>query len=388
MKILHVIPAVAERYGGPSKAIVEMCRSLQDLGITPTIASTDADGRDRLTVQLGAPTYFENVPAVFFARQFSEGLKVSFPLAKWLRSNVNHFGVVHIHAVFSHSSLAAAAACRSRSVPYLVRPLGSLDPWSLKRKRLRKRLLWQLGVKKMLACAVAIHYTTGEERRLVEESLSTSRGVVVPLGVGEEFFADNSPSAGSHPEVTNEYYVVSLCRIHPKKGLELLIDAFLEVESKLGLGHWRLVLAGDGEPSYLDGLRQEIQRRGAQDRVVFRGWVQGEERVSLVRNASLLALTSHQENFGLSVAESLASGVPVLVSEGVNLANDIRKYRAGWVTPLEGSAIRQTLREALESLDERASRGRAGRELALEHFRWPKVAQKLEKLYKEIYRSR
>jgi glycosyltransferase involved in cell wall biosynthesis len=240
----------------------------------------------------------------------------------------------------------------------------------------------------MLACAAAIHYTTGEERRLAEESLSTRRGVVVPLGVGEEFFSNDSPSAVSRPEDTDESYVVSLCRIHPKKGLELLIDAFSEVGGQAGLGHWRLVLAGDGESDYVDGLRKKVRQRGAEERVVFRGWVDGAERVSLIRNASLLALTSHQENFGLSVAESLACGVPVLVSEGVNLANDIRKYRAGWVTPLEGAAIRQTLREALEGFDERASRGRAGRKLASERFRWPTVARKLEKLYREVSGTR
>src|SRR4051812_48377431 len=112
MRALHVIPAVAVRYGGPSAAIVPMCRALIEQGIDAQIATTDADGDATLAVPLGTTTSWEGVPAIFFRRNISEAFKYSRGMAAWLDGHVASFDVVHIHAVLSHAPLAAAAACR------------------------------------------------------------------------------------------------------------------------------------------------------------------------------------------------------------------------------------------------------------------------------------
>src|SRR5262245_44733825 len=119
MRVLHVIPAVAPRYGGPSRAIFEMCRALQERGTEPLIACTDADGTGRLPVELGQPLVYKGVRAVFFSRQWSEAFKYSHPLSHWVSEHVQGFDVVHIHAVFSHACMAAAKACHQHSVPYV-----------------------------------------------------------------------------------------------------------------------------------------------------------------------------------------------------------------------------------------------------------------------------
>ncbi len=186
MKVLHVIPAVAPRYGGPSQAVIQMCHALRSEEVEVLIATTDADGEARLAVECGRPVIYEGVPTVFFPRQLSEAFKYSYLLARWLDSKVSSFDVVHIHAIFSHSSLAAARACQRRGVPYVLRPLGSLDPWSLSQKRVRKRLLWYGGVKRMLGKAAAVHYTAKAEKQLAEDGLGLNHGVVIPLGIGCE----------------------------------------------------------------------------------------------------------------------------------------------------------------------------------------------------------
>ena len=188
MKVLHVIPAVAPRYGGPSQAVLGMGQALPQQGVQVLIATTDADGPRRLPVAHGSELSWQGVPAIFFPRQWSEAFKYSGQLAGWLDHHVAEFDVVHIHAVFSHACLAAADACRGARVPYVVRPLGTLDPWSLKQKPVRKQLLWHVGVKRMLHGAAAIHYTTAAEQRLAEVPLGLRRGVVIPLGVDEELF--------------------------------------------------------------------------------------------------------------------------------------------------------------------------------------------------------
>lgn len=387
LNILHVIPAVAERYGGPSIAILSMCRALVQQGVEPLVATTDADGPGHLPVALGYPVIYQNAPIIFFPRQWSEGLKYSHALAHWLRTNVQRFDLVHIASIFSHSSLAAARACRRHRVPYIVRPLGSLAPWSLRRKRFRKDLLWHVAVKRMLHGAAAVHYTTAAERREAQERLGLQRGVVIPLGIDEavlrpavmpERFVQRHPALGQHP------YVLMLCRLHPKKGLELFINAFLDIVHNKAFQHWRLVVAGDGEASYVDKLQQLVQQRAGDRQIRFTGWLTGDEKIAALQGAALLALPSYQENFGLCVAEAMACGVPVLVSPHVNLADEIRTTGAGWIVNLRRADLRQTLEEALAGEGQRAACGAAGRELIHARFRWAGVATRLSQLYHSI----
>lgn len=386
MKVLHVIPAVAVRDGGPSKAIIEMCTVLRNKGIETLIATTDADGRGRIPAELGRPFEYQGVPTIFFSRQWTEAFKYSRPLADWLAANVAEFDAVHIHAVFSHSSLAGARACRRRDVPYVIRPLGSLDPWSLKQRWVGKRLLWHLGVKQMLRGAAAIHYTTNEERRLAEETLGLKRGAVVPLGLNLELYQKNAahnPFSQYYPALGKNPYVLVLSRLHYKKGLEFLVKAFLELMRKPKFQQWRLVVAGRGENGYEAFLKRLVQNGNGDRHIFFPGWLPGAEKMSALHGASLLALPSYQENFGLSALEGLACGVPVLVSPHVNLAEEVKSARAGWVVPLKGEELVATLVEILRNDGERVRRGRAGLELA-RRFAWPRVADELVKLYRAV----
>jgi glycosyltransferase involved in cell wall biosynthesis len=305
----------------------------------------------------------------------SEAFKYSGPLASWLKKHVDEFDVVHVHAVFSHACLAASSACRRCDVPYVLRPLGTLDPWSLQQKQIKKRMLWHLGVERMLHGAAAIHYTTTSEKRLAECALQLERGAVIPLGVDEALF--DAQGVEEEPP-----YVLVLGRLHPKKGIETFVEVFLEASQQLR--EWRLVIAGDGDAGYVSALRAHVASVDRDKRVTFRGWLQGEAKVQALSGAALLALPSHQENFGLVVAEALACGTPVLVSTQVNLADEIAAAEAGWVVPLDPTVMRDTLECILRDAGERQCRGRAGRALAQASFRWTSVAGDLEKLYQSV----
>jgi glycosyltransferase involved in cell wall biosynthesis len=319
------------------------------------------------------------VPAIFFPRLASESFKWSAPLEAWLRERVADFDIVHVHAVFSHSSLAAGRACRAAGVPYVVRPLGTLDPWSLNHHRLRKRLLFHLGVRSLLTGAAAMHYTSDEERRLAESVLPwLPTGAVVPLGIEDELFA-----RGAGPTAARAKSVLVLSRIDVKKGIDLLIQAFHDA-SAAGAGEaWTLDIAGDGDPSYVAGLRRLAAAGPARSRIVFHGWVQGEQRTALFRRASVFALPSHQENFGIAIVEAMANGVPVVVSPGVNLAADIQTSGAGWVVTRDVAAWRDALRSAMADPQELGRRGEHARSLA-ERFRWSAVGGRLAALYDQI----
>jgi glycosyltransferase involved in cell wall biosynthesis len=370
---LHVIPAVAPRYGGPSAAIVPMCRTLSALGVEPLIATTNADGKARLPVPLADPTSWKGVSAIFFERRFSESYKYSPSLAAWLDANVAAFDGVHIHALLSHACLAAAAACVRRGVPYIVRPLGTLVPWSLSQRAWKKRLLLAVKGRAVLERAAAVHYTSENERRAVEATLALINGVVVPLGIDPGMF--DLPVAAARDE---DPYVLAMSRVHPKKNLEALIAAFSEISGRRD--RWRLVIAGDGDADYIDALKRLAGDRGAARRVSFLGWIDGPEKLELLQRASVFALCSKHENFGLSVLEAMALGVPALVSRHVDLASEIDRTRAGWVVDDLDGGLRGSLDEAISDGQERAARSRAAREAA-KPFAWPAIGLRLVTMY-------
>ncbi len=413
MKVLHVIPSVSDRSGGPAQAIIPMCRALQEQGTEVVIATTDhgidvssfefqvssltptdranADNillnNESLTRNSKLETRnYRGVPTCFFPVQWGDSFKYSRTLAVWLDANVKNFDVVHIHAVFNHACIAAAAACRRHHVPYIVRPLGTLDPWSMKQKPLRKVLYWQLAGKRMLQGAAAVHYTASAEMSAAEDSLGITRGQVIPLGVvaqlpangnGAKLLADKLPNLRGRP------YVLVLSRLHPKKGLDVFIDAFVSLVAKEEFKDWRLVLAGEGPQEYVRALREKVAAARADNAIFFAGWLEGDEKAAFLRHASLLALPSYQENFGLCAMEALAAGVPVLVSPHVNLAAEIDAAGAGWITTVETSTIENTLAKALGSGAERSRRGTAGKILSLK-FSWERLASRLTEMYAAV----
>jgi glycosyltransferase involved in cell wall biosynthesis len=405
MKVLHVIPSISARSGGPGQAILPMCRSLSAQGIEVLLTTTnDGVPSSELPVsssRSGKPANageaaireFEGVRTICFPAQLGRSYKYSRPFALWLDQHVSEHDLVHIHAVFNHSCIAAARACRERRVPYVVRPLGTLDPWSMNQKGLRKKIFWHGGIKTMLTRAAAIHYTTQGEQQAVESSLGLNHGVVIPLGVDlssrpesaafQETAANEAKLAERFPELRERPYVLVLSRLHPKKALEVLLEAFLSLIKRPEFREWRLVLAGEGPAEYVTSLKTMVAKHEATDFVVFPGWLDGEEKAAALRDAQLLALPSHHENFGLCVMESMAYGTPVLVSPQVNLAPEIETARAGWIAAVAKESLEAALAEALGSDAERARRGAAGLELA-NNFAWPVVATKLADLYASL----
>jgi glycosyltransferase involved in cell wall biosynthesis len=390
LRVLHVIPAVAKRYGGPSTAIFPMCRALIDAGCEVRLCTTNADGDLTLPVEMNRFIEYEGVQTIFFPHRAGE-FKYSRPIAIWLNQHVKDFDVVHIHAVFNHSSIAAARACQKNSVRYIVRPLGTLDPWSMRQKSLKKKLFWNSFGKRMLAGAAAVHYTADAEKRAVEESLNVNHGVVVPLGVDipavndSQFAIRNSQSSSSHDSSLSTHrldrpYILFLSRLHKKKGLEVLIEAFASLITDPHFAEWRLVIAGDGEDEYVSSLKNHVISYQMDRFVEFVGWLDGAAKREALSRASLLALPSYQENFGMSAVEAMALGVPVLISPHVNLADEIRRASAGWIASVQVRELAGVLEEAIGSQAKRTEFGKNAFAFAANHT-WQSVAVQLKAIY-------
>ena len=378
MKVLHVIPAIAARYGGPSTAVLQMCRALSAAGADVHLAATNADGRGRLPQSPDVWSTIDGVRTILFKRQWSEALKYSAPLAAWLRTSVAEYDAVHVHALLSHACLAAARACRASGIPYVVRPLGTLDPWSLAQKPWRKRVLLAMGGRTALSGAAAVHYTAAGEQRLVEAAFHTRGGFVLPLGIDAWFLEEE---AVAQEEREQRPYVLALSRLHPVKALDVLIDAFGDIHTDGSA--WRLVIAGDGDEEYARGLRAQAAMSPAASAIEFRGWVDGAEKRALLRGASLYALPSHHENFGVSLVEALACGVPAVVSSHVLVGNDLAAANAAWVTANDRTSLASTLRAAMTDARLRSQKSVAARRFASE-LAWPRVAARLLEVYASL----
>ncbi|MGB5705510.1 MAG: glycosyltransferase [Arenicellales bacterium] len=387
LKILHVIPAVAPIYGGPSKLVLSMCSALNHKGHQSEIVTSSADGHGSLNQPLHRFIDYQGVRCLFFARKLGEGFKYAPGMSAWLHQHVTDYDLVHIHGVFSWSSIAASKACLTRSVPYLVRPLGSLDPWSLKRKSLQKRFLTWLWVERMLQRASRIHYTSAREQREAERGRNIGKGVVLPAAIDiRQLEYEPSPDwfAENFPALSGCQYILFLGRLVPKKKLENLIEAFGRIEVNDGL---KLVIAGAGEPEYCEKLRGLARRSAAVQRIIFMNWVEGGAKIALIRNCSLFVLISDNENFGIAVAEAMACGRAVVVNQGVYLCDHILENQSGWVIDKD-TELAAVLDSAMQNKAERLRRGARGRGLVKQRFTWDCVVTQLENLYHDCADSK
>ena len=374
LRILHIIPAVAPRYGGPSEMVFGICRHLDRRGHQTTILTSDADGSGTLPVRYGETVEFRGVSTRFFPRRWSESFKIAPGMATWLREHIGEFDIVHLHAVFSWSTMVGGKICLQRNVPYVVRPLGSLDPWSLSQRRWLKRILMEVGVRHILHHATAIHYTSELERQAAESSLGLKKGRVIANAVT---MPDETRSPPLQADSAFDKYLLYLGRLHPKKKLEWVISSFAEVAET----SFHLVIAGDGDAGYRESLQRLAEGCGAANRIHFEGWVSGDRKETLLQGCEAFLLVSENENFGISAVEAMVRGRPVVVNEGVNLYPEIRRHGAGWVVASRKTALTSTLAEVIRNRDERVVRGQKARNLAERLYGWNVVTDALEALY-------
>lgn len=385
VKVLHVIPSVSDRHGGPGIAVQSFGHALRIVGEQVTLATTDDDGDFRLDVPLSSPVERAGITHYFFRRDCLP-YKISLRLRHWLNAHIGEFDLVHIHALFSFSSFAAARAARKGRVPYIIRPLGALNRWGMKNRRPHLKQIWLRWIElPILRSAAAIHYTAEAERTEAIELHPDIRKIasfVIPIPVEAPAAADNTEFGRRFPQAAAKRLILFLSRLDPKKGLELLLKSFALVhESEKDL---LLVIAGQGAKPYADSLRRLAQKLHISEHVLWTGQLGGDGKAAAFAAATLFVLPSHSENFGIAAAEALAAGVPNVLSNQVALAADALAAEAALVVALKTDELRSAMLRLLndEHLRERLSAN--GTKLAKSLYSPESVGAALVEKYRQI----
>lgn len=385
MKVLHVIPAVAPRYGGPSHAVLEMCRELMRRGIEAEIATTNADTKNNLDTPLEKMVLYDGVPIYFFKRTLRGEYKFSWPMTRWLGRHLTDYHLLHIHSIFGYPSTLAAYLARRHRIPYILRPLGMLDDWPLRQNRFMKMIYLHLIEKASLNHARILHYTSEEEKIASEKLGLSAPGIVIPLGVSVACgngVSKKGEFRSRYPSCQGKRLIVFLSRIHPKKGLELLIESLSKLQQVRD--DFVFVIAGSGEAAYEEKIRQEVKRHSLTSKTIFTGFLQGETKTALLRDADLFVLLSYQENFGLSIVEAMAMGTPVLLTRGIHTASLIEKRRAGAISDYDSDELMQQIHHLLGDEQLRNEFGENAKNLVLEQFSWDVITPQIVNLYESI----
>ena len=336
MKLLRVISSIDPNGGGPIEGVTKIGEELKRMGHVQEIVCLDAPNQP----------FVVSHPAKVHALGPSKGsYRYNPALDLWLSAHARNYDAVIVNGIWQYHSFGTWRALAGTGVPYFVFTHGMLDPWFKRTyplKHLKKWLYWPWAEYRVLRDATAVIFTCEEERLLARKSFwlyrcneaVTAYGTSAPPGDAERY---KGRFLAQYPSLHGKRLFLFLSRIHEKKGCDLLIEAFAHVARTNPDLH--LVMAGPDQTGLAAQLKVQAANLGIADRVTWPGMLLGDDKWGAFHAAEIFCLPSHQENFGIVVAEALACGKPVLISNKVNIWREIETDRAGVVNTdtLEGT---------------------------------------------------
>jgi glycosyltransferase involved in cell wall biosynthesis len=304
-------------------------------------------------------------------------------LEEWGRPDL-----IHDHGIWLPCHQQVAKVCRKLEIPRIMSPRGMLEPWALNHRKWKKRLAWWLYQRRDLHSVAGLHATAESEakqlRRLGLKApiLVAANGVTIP-----DVLIEESRNVEKHAPLVSranmQRTALFLSRVHPKKGLPLLVEAWVKAQPD----NWKMRVVGPDEDGHLAKVKRLVEQAGLSVTWQFEDSLEGSAKWQAMAEADLFILPSYSENFGIVVAESLAAGTPVITTTGAPWKG-LQERSCGWWVEPESDALTAALREATGmSVEDRKAMGERGREWVRQDFAWPGIAEKMERFYKELLKG-
>jgi glycosyltransferase involved in cell wall biosynthesis len=383
LRVVHVCAyfAPAFVYGGPPRSILGLCRAQRDAGVDVRVVTTTANGDADLDGAIVARGEYDGVPVRYCARAWPRSIFYAPSLQNVVASELTGADVLHIHGLWNATVWSAAAAARQQRKPYVLSPRGMLAPAALAHDRWRKKLVYPLADRRVIGEAARLHATSRPEFDELNTIPEAGRAVYVPNGV--ELF----PAADRDDCTTRERFrlpadgpvVLFLGRIHPIKRLDLVAAAFGSVIDRHADAH--LVIAGPDEGGHRAAVEPLFAPYGGS--VTWTGRVDDTAKRQLLDAAAVLVMCSNSESFGMSVAEAMAAGTPVVVTRTCPWP-DVESHQAGYWVEQTADAIADGVNAVLADASAATEMGRSGRTLIESHYSWRHAAAALIREYEAI----
>lgn len=360
MRIVHVVPQIAQEASGPSYSVPRLCQAIAECGNQVELKCIAASGA---LPGVQVSTY----PQWRALQRF----EVSTALARSLKQAAREVDIIHNHSLWSMVNVASGCIVPGHKAKLVTSPRGTLSSWALNHSRYRKRALWPLQ-KKALVRADLLHATSYTEYQEIRALGLRAPVAVIPNGI------DLPPPRPTVRDGSTRT-VLFLSRIHPKKGIDNLLHAWKPLEARHP--EWRLVIAGTGEPQHVADVHELAQSLGVQ-RVIFPGPLYGDTKHDAYYNADLFVLPTHSENFGMVVAEALAHGCPAIVTRGAPW-RDLETEACGWWIDDDASALGEALDTAMRlTQGQLAVMGSKGRDWMTRVFGWSTIGTSMSAAYR------
>ncbi|MBN1871714.1 MAG: glycosyltransferase [Candidatus Omnitrophica bacterium] len=329
MRLLQVIHSTNPAGGGPIEAALQIESVLSEMGHRSAIASLDA--RDVPWIKdMNGKRFLLGPPFLHYG--------YSSRFTPWMRGHFEEYDAVIVHGIWQYSSYGTWRALNKSNTPYFVCVHGMLDPWFKRKytlKHIKKCLYWPWAEYKVLRDARAVFYCCEQERLLAHQSFRIYKcreevicyyGTALPPGdkdAKKEIFLKRFPN------LRGKRLILFLSRIHPKKGCDLLIKSFAGISKEDP--SLRLVMAGPDQIGWQRQLQSLSKKLGNYDKITWAGMLTGDLKWGAFYASEIFILPSHQENFGVAIAEALACGVPVLITDKINISREIKADGAAFI---------------------------------------------------------
>ena len=362
-------------------SVVGLAAALTKAGVRTRIATLDYREHG---IELDAPGVGKRsiVPSTLGKRLRGWSPKLGAIIADEARAGID---IIHHHGLWMYPGIYARRVAASLGLPLVNSPRGMLDAWSLARGSLRKSLASLAYERRNLRAVRLFHATSDMEADAIRRYGLSQPIAILPNGVDLPDLRSSAPREvleARFPALRNRRWLLFMGRLHAKKGLDLLLDAWSRLHAELH--DWHLVIAGPDLDDYCARLTQTIRGTGLADAVTVTGMLEGAAKDSALRNAELFILPTRSENFGIAVAEALANGVPVITTRAAPWSA-LATHRCGWWITPDAAALEASLRTAVRlPAGELKAMGERGREFASARFSWEAIGARMADAYRWI----